>query len=509
MNAPEYADATEDPAAVSMETLGNTSYCGGDDELRAATPPAQDVGLVTSLLAPTEAAVAKEAKKRQLSWWRLMLIAFLFTCSGPLGLEAVLKAGGSRLAIIGLFSVPIIYVIPQILVVSEMGSMMPSNHGPIMWVHRAFGEFAGFYNSWIMVVSDVVDLAAYPTLFGDYICDAFFPDISFGGRYLFRFSAVMWGTLIAVLPSKGIGTFSSLVTVLVSVPFFVGFFKEIPHFTTENWGHQKEDVRWDVLISSLLWLYTGWGSLGSLAGEVKHNRVLLQGLFSALALDLVMYLVPLLTALNVLGFWTEGYFVKAYNEIIPGIGYVLGVVIPLTVFGLYYSALTCYARTLWGVAELGLAPRFLSYETETGVPLTSILLHGLCCLALCALNFDLLITIEYTVAAISYILIFLAFVKLRYTENDVHRPFRVGGGWPVAILITMTKVLLLSTILVTGLMDWRVAIAFVAANIAIAMAYFIFTRIRKGRVTLPGSSSKADTERLSGADDKAVESADE
>jgi hypothetical protein len=101
--------------------------------------------------------------KRNVTWWRLAMITFVFTCTGPGGLEQVMIAGGPIMALFGIFAVPFIYVMPQIFVVSELGSMMPTSAGNVVWVHRAFGRFTGFYNAWIFSLTNMIDMAVYPS----------------------------------------------------------------------------------------------------------------------------------------------------------------------------------------------------------------------------------------------------------------------------------------------------------------------------------------------------------
>ena len=76
----------------------------------------------------------KEHKKSKLSMLQLSMLIFTLTCAGPFGIEEAVSSGGVWYTLLGLFVVPIIYAIPQSLMCAELGSMMPSHHGYIIWV---------------------------------------------------------------------------------------------------------------------------------------------------------------------------------------------------------------------------------------------------------------------------------------------------------------------------------------------------------------------------------------
>ena len=59
-----------------------------------------------------------------MTWVQLTFIAYSFTAAGPFGIEAAVRAGGPLLAICSLLTIPIIYVIPQILIVAELATML-------------------------------------------------------------------------------------------------------------------------------------------------------------------------------------------------------------------------------------------------------------------------------------------------------------------------------------------------------------------------------------------------
>jgi amino acid transporter len=258
------------------------------------------------------------------------------------------------------------------------------------------------------------------------------------------------------------------------------FFVSTPDIDPRPWGETVATTDYSLLGSSLLWLYTGWTSLGSLAGETKNNKVLLYGMSSALAIDVSVYLMALLAALTVAkqDEWEDGYFVTCFNRIVVGIGPYFGASIVLTALTLLVSAMICYSRSVWGMAEMGWAPRILARQLPTGAPHVSVFAHAFVGFCLMWFDFGFIVQVEYTVAATSYLLTYAAFLRLRYTEPDAPRPYVVPGGLPFAWALTVLKVIVMGATCVAGVVqDWRIAAAFAGCNIAVLVGYAGFRHV--------------------------------
>ena len=68
-----------------------------------------------------------------------------------------------------LIVVPIVWSLPETLIVGELASMLPEEGGYYRWVRRAFGEFWAFQNGWVTWMYSLVDMAIYPVLFNQYL----------------------------------------------------------------------------------------------------------------------------------------------------------------------------------------------------------------------------------------------------------------------------------------------------------------------------------------------------
>jgi len=106
---------------------------------------------------------------RGLGTLSLVFILFFCTSGGPYTTETLIHLLGPGLGLIILLFVPLIWSLPEILIVGELASMLPEEGGYYRWVDRAFGRFWAFQNGWITWMYSLVDMAIYPVLFIQYL----------------------------------------------------------------------------------------------------------------------------------------------------------------------------------------------------------------------------------------------------------------------------------------------------------------------------------------------------
>ena len=179
-------------------------------------------------------------KPKKINMWRLVALAFVFTCSGPFGVEAAFRAGGPALGLLGLLFMPLFFVVPQIVMVAELATMIPSNHGYVAWVTRGLGDFLGFINAFSTLSANLVCMSVYCSLFSSYICAChvlpFGTKASFKVKYAIRFVGNLCATLLALLPSSRVAEISTVIGSVVMTPFVIGFALSVPSIRpAEQW----------------------------------------------------------------------------------------------------------------------------------------------------------------------------------------------------------------------------------------------------------------------------------
>src|ERR1700745_744197 len=160
----------------------------------------------------------------------LPLVFILFFCpsGGPFTTETLIHSVGPGLGLLILILVPLIWSLPEVLIVGELASMLPEEGGYYRWVDRAFGRFWAFQNGWLTWMYSLVDMAIYPVLFNQYL-RYFWP--AFDSRIEWLVSlAVIWGaTWINLRGSVRVGRASIIAGSFVMLGFLAMSIAAAPH----------------------------------------------------------------------------------------------------------------------------------------------------------------------------------------------------------------------------------------------------------------------------------------
>src|SRR5881394_2813021 len=112
----------------------------------------------------------------------LVFILFFCTSGGPYSTETLIHSVGPGLGLLIMLMVPIIWSLPEVLIIGELASMLPEEGGYYRWVDRAFGRFWAFQNGWLTWMYSLIDMAIYPVLFLQYL-GYFFPELTGPAKY--------------------------------------------------------------------------------------------------------------------------------------------------------------------------------------------------------------------------------------------------------------------------------------------------------------------------------------
>src|SRR5919112_1883010 len=106
---------------------------------------------------------------RSITTLSLVFILYFSTSGGAFTTETLVVSVGPGMALLILLIVPLVYSLPEVLLVGELASMLPEEGGYYRWVQRAFGPFWAFQNGWLTWMYSLVDMAIYPKLFVTYL----------------------------------------------------------------------------------------------------------------------------------------------------------------------------------------------------------------------------------------------------------------------------------------------------------------------------------------------------
>jgi amino acid transporter len=449
------------PAMFSgLPSTGNAERGGGDDA--SSTPPASSADLGVS---------------KKLTWYKMAFICFIFTAGGPFGLESVVQSGGPLLAIIGTVGIVLVHVTPMILIVTELSGMMPTNRGSVEWIDRAYGHEVGFVSSLLQAIINMIDLSVYPVMVRGYVEQKFHLG-SEGVRYLVGLGILLLASIPSFFSTSDLGNFAFVCMGLTISPFVVGFIYGVKEIDPSAWGEIKAGpIDISTLMAVSIWMYTGFMALGNLGGEVESPKVFLVGCGSAAILDCIMYLLPLIVTLQVQGSWDDGFFADAFDHILPGLGWAILGAGGISGYAMYASSLTCYSRTLWGIADKRWLPQFLTKTIKrTGAPWAAMLVYVGCCCVLILFDFDFLVTLELVISAANFLLFYTGFMLLRYREPEAHRPWRVPGGKLAMWAMISPIVTIYAALFISGVVVWQYGVALGGVVVLLVVVYFVFVR---------------------------------
>ena len=424
--------------------------------------------------------------------WMAVFVVFSFVCSGGFGIEDMVGGAGPGFALILLIALPFLWGLPQALVCSELGSAIPEDGGLYRWSRRALGEFMGFQTGWWWVLSIFVDSAVYIALTVDYAQTWF--HLTNWERWIL---AVVLIAIFAYVNIRGLQLAAWVLVILqvvVLVPFVALAVLGLAH-----WHHNPFHPFLlpgislvggvGVALSVGIWMYSGFESLSTMAGEIKRPKfVIPRALMITLPVVLCFYVLSTMGGMAAVGHYADWGTSAKYDFM--GVGLVVGgqtlrhlffAAMLAGNFALFLAFLAAGARPSYVLSKDKLLPKFLGKESRYGTPWVAILLMAGVDAVLVRWGFATLIVIDVFLLMMAHITIYISAVVLRVRQPDLPRPFRIPLG-TVGLAIMCAVPITVAVLAISPFGNgWNYFIGGMIAAISGPPAYFIFKRIYKGR----------------------------
>ena len=432
--------------------------------------------MATYALEETTALAVEEKSKLIKSMRRFDLV--FFTICALVGLDTlgtVAKNGPE--GFLWLVVLAILFVAPYMLVMSEVGSAFTQEGGPYEWTKMAFGRFHGSMAAILYWVTNPLWVGGSLAFIATDAWSSNVFKIGSGtvGDYVFKMVFIWLSIGVAIIALRYGKWIPNLGAILRAV--VLGFFSltmiayAIKHGVAGFPAHKLSPSRavFFGLVPILLFNYVGFELQNGAAEEMQDPQkdVPLAVLRSGIT-GVLMYVIPILCIILVLPeskVTGIGGFIDAvtltFKGVYGGAAHALLVVMTISFVGALVTSGSVWmigSDRIQAVAAYDGAffPYFGVFNRKLSTPVRVNMLSGIVAtvfaiVALAAFNggdnskFQVVLDIAISTTLISYIWIFPAALRLRYTHPEVKRPFThpfgLAGIWVSTILITFWVVL--------------------------------------------------------------------
>ncbi len=395
-------------------------------------------------------------KRVRMRLFTAVVVVFTLTCSGSFGMEDVVSASGPGLTLLMIVVLPFVWSVPMAFVASELSAMIPEAGGLYRWIRRALGEYWSFQAGWWWTLSLYIDSAVYVALALGYIQSQL--NLSSLERWLVGVAIVAIFTFINIRGLQITGWSLTVIQVVVLVPFIlfviIGLLKGTGSAFSPFQPHgQSLTESMNLGLAVMMWMYSGWESLGTLAGEIENpQKVIPKALMIATPIVIVTYFVTVAVLIRAGGSGQWVHMMSDTSGDSAGIDFIVaakivgGAALGWFMFasavasniGLYAGYLATGSRPAFQMSRDRLFPRFLGKSGSWGTPWVAILLMGIVNCVLISREFTALIVMDIFLLMFAYIVIFVSVIVLRVREPNAVRPFRVPlPTWALTIWVVI------------------------------------------------------------------------
>lgn len=447
---------------------------------------------------------------QSVSSFSMALLAFSCVAGGPFGIEVAVQSAGAFATILGLIAAGSLWGLPTALITAELAAAIPANGGPVVWVRRGLGKQWAFVNAILLVLQQATDIVLYPTLLASYI-QQLFPAMTNLEIYGVKMLSLVITTALNVVGVEALSASAAVLTGIIMLPFvmlpIVAEVKKLP-FDWSQVGPAgiPKDYQANLALfsSTVLWNMQGWSELGALAGEVQNAEIVFpRGMMMAAVLVVLAYASPVLFGVALqpdLTKWQDGFLADLAQDVAPWLsGFVL-VSASLANLSTFITSMAAYSRTLQAVAREGFIPiPYLARNMgKWHTPLPCIAILAIATAALMyGLDFSQLVVMDSTFFMIAQISAILSWIRLRYKEPHLPRPYLFPGGPAVAHLVAVLTCCIAAFAIyaVCSGDDWWAAAASAGVVLVLLGVSFFMKRLGLGiKVRGPGIDHEEELE---------------
>jgi ethanolamine permease len=361
------------------------------------------------------------------------------------------------------------------LCVAELSTALPSAGGVFVYAQSAFGPFVGYLVGVACALALTIGTGAAAT----FICAYTESMFGLGGWpvKIALFAVIIGIHIRGVGEAMGLTMVAGAIAVVALLIFGVAM---APHVELANLLKMPAAIGGPSVslggifacVPFAIWLFITVEQTGS-AAEEAHNpgRSMPRGILAAIGTLLVTALVVLVCAPGAGGVELVGsagdplYAAMTSTNVYGDASWLAKVIGCGAVFGLiatFFSLIYAASRQLFAMARDGLFPQWLGKTGKRGTPFPALLLIGAIGLPLSAIDPATVMLAVVLLLNVCYLFIFGAYLRIKSSQPDLPRPFRLAGGTVVAWLgLALTLVVIAACFQLDMLMLIALAATFV------------------------------------------------
>ncbi|HYG01765.1 MAG TPA: ethanolamine permease [Chryseosolibacter sp.] len=364
---------------------------------------------------------------------------------------------------------------------AELACAIPKAGGVFDYANRAFGRNVGFIAGMAQNIEFIFAPPAIAFAIGAYF-NLFFPFIPI---MAIAISVYILFTALNIYGVRAAARFELVITILAVGELLIFAGLTTPHFDYEKFALNTFPKGWAGVFASIpfaIWFFLGIEGIANVAEEaINPRRTILIGFGSAILTLVLLCLITFTASVGVAG-WEAIVYSKdgslSDSPLPLALAFITGdnsalyhLLITIGLFGLvasFHGLILAAGRATFEFGRVKFAPAFLgrvhkSFHTPANALLVNMAI-GI--IALITGRTAEIITLAVFGALTLYIISMLATLKLRRTEPDLARPFRVPFyPWFPIIALVIASVsfvaLMIFNLALSGLFVLTILIAFV------------------------------------------------
>ena len=355
----------------------------------------------------------------------------------------------------------VLYLIPAALVSAELATGWPGKGGVFVWVKEAFGERWGFTASWIQWFQMTTGFIGILAFIAGTLAYLFNPALASSKPFIFLIIvAVWWGATF--LNFRGLktyaryttafvilGTFVPMIILIIGGLWLVGTGQPTLIPVLPKWSDlvpSFSSLNQFVLLVTFVFVYIGLEVTAAHASEMKNVKrdyplaILIVGVLMAVTAIVgsivVAWFVPVAKISLIAGLMQA--FTSIFGSGLSWIVTIVGILLIVGSIGEVIAWVYGPVRGLGRAATEGMLPPLLQKHNKADVPVNMLILQAVLITFWGAVfvflpgnvnsGYWLIFALTTTVYIVMYFLMYSAAIKLRYSQPETKRPFKIPGG---------------------------------------------------------------------------------